>query len=35
MEQELDMAAWVWEQLPGLTQKYMERAEAGAAEAKR
>jgi ferritin-like metal-binding protein YciE len=35
MEQELDMAAWVWEQLPGLTQKYMQRAETGAAEAKR
>ena len=30
MEQELDMAAWVWEQLPGLTQKYMERSESGA-----
>jgi ferritin-like metal-binding protein YciE len=35
MEQELDMAAWVWEQLPSLTQKYMERSAAGAAEAKR
>lgn len=29
MEQELDMAAWVWEQLPALTQKYLERSEVG------
>jgi ferritin-like metal-binding protein YciE len=34
MEQELDMAAWVWEQLPGLTQKYLERS-AGGESAKR
>jgi len=30
MEQELDMAAWVWEQLPALTHKYMQRAASGA-----
>jgi ferritin-like metal-binding protein YciE len=30
MEQELDMAAWVWDQLPHLTEKYLERAERGA-----
>ena len=29
MEQELDMAAWVWDQLPGLTQKYLERSASG------
>ena len=29
MEQELDMAAWVWEQLPALTQKYLERSATG------
>jgi ferritin-like metal-binding protein YciE len=34
MEQELDMAAWVWDQLPHLTQKYLERVATGA-EAKR
>ena len=34
MEQELDMAAWVWDQLPHLTEKYLERSETGA-EAKR
>jgi ferritin-like metal-binding protein YciE len=31
MQQELDMADWVWDQLPTLTHKYLERAEAGAA----
>jgi hypothetical protein len=30
MEQELDMAAWVWDQLPHLTEKYLERARSGA-----
>ena len=30
MEQELDMAAWVWDQLPHLTQKYLERSASGA-----
>ncbi|MGH6899943.1 MAG: ferritin-like domain-containing protein [Geminicoccales bacterium] len=35
MEQELDMAAWIWQQLPALTHKYMERSSADAAEAKR
>ena len=34
MEQELDMAAWVWDQLPHLTEKYLERSATGA-EAKR
>jgi ferritin-like metal-binding protein YciE len=29
MEQELDMAAWVWENIPGLTQKYLQRSESG------
>ena len=29
MEQELDMAAWVWEQLPALTHKYLERSASG------
>jgi ferritin-like metal-binding protein YciE len=30
MEQELDMAAWVWDQLPHLMQKYLERSTSGA-----
>jgi len=29
MEQELDMAAWVWENIPGLTQKYLQRSQSG------
>ena len=29
IERELNMAAWVWEQLPGLTQKYLERSASG------
>ena len=29
MEQELDMAAWVWENIPGMTQKYLQRSESG------
>jgi ferritin-like metal-binding protein YciE len=34
MEQELDMAAWLWDQLPELMRKYLNRAASGA-EAKR
>ena len=29
MQQELDMAGWVWDQLPVLTHKYLQRDEAG------
>jgi len=31
MDQEVDMAHWVWDQLPQLTQKYMAREEQGLA----
>ncbi len=34
MHQEEDMGRWVWDQLPQMTRKYLERAETGA-EAKR